>query len=99
MFGFPLRLPLDFAKVQKFHLNRRGRQSVRLAGDSTNWHAQSSDQNGEGIVGHEASRPVAPETKSNKIVTKPCLAERCIRLSLFDLRVDLGIGGNFTNRE
>jgi hypothetical protein len=41
MFVFPLRLPLDFAKMQKFHLNRRDRQSVRLAGDSINWHAQA----------------------------------------------------------
>jgi hypothetical protein len=62
MFGFPLRLPLDFAKVQKFHLNRRGRQSVRLAGDSTNWHAQSSDQNGEGMVSHVPLWPVIVTT-------------------------------------
>ncbi len=52
MFGFPSRLPRGFAKVQEFHLNRRDRQSVRLAGDSINRHAQSSDQNGEGMVGH-----------------------------------------------
>jgi hypothetical protein len=28
MFGFPFRLPLDFAKVQKFHLNRRARRAL-----------------------------------------------------------------------
>ncbi len=58
MFGFPSRLPLGFAKVQKFHLNRRDRQSARLAGDSTNCHPQGSDQNGEDMVGrHPRFRP------------------------------------------